>query len=418
MSTRRFLPTVLFWIAAAAWTGVPAQQAYDWMLPAGFPSPIVPADNPMSRAKVELGRHLFYDVRLSANGTQSCASCHEQAKAFTDGRARSVGSTGQQHPRGSMSLVNVAYAAALTWGNPTVTRLEDQALVPMYGVAPIELGLDRSDRWLEPVRRDPTYQRLLAEAFQTPADAITRDHVVKSIAAFERAIVSARSPYDRYHFDRDDNAISDAAKRGEILFHSRPQSCFTCHGGIHFSGAMGAGTRSTAVEFHNTGLYNLPGLMSYPPDNAGVYQVTRARADVGKFKAPTLRNVAVTAPYMHDGSVATLEEAIDHYAAGGRTLTEGPNKGVGRDNPNKSVSVRGFTISPDQRADLVAFLQSLTDEALLTDPRFANPWTETRVFRRSRPAVQQAFRPAFQGAGRPEGLHDTSDTAGRPSTSR
>jgi len=247
--------------------------------------------------------------------------------------------------------------------------------VPMYGTHPVELGLDRSERWLEPLTRDGTYQRMFREAFPDQSGPVTQDNLVKAIATFERAIVSARSPYDRYHFDRDDGAISEAAKRGEILFHSRPLSCFMCHGGVHFSGSMGSSMRSMPVEFHNTGLYNLPGLLSYPAENAGLYDVTRNRQDVGKFKAPTLRNIAVTAPYMHDGSVATLEEAIDHYAAGGRTLTGGPYQGVGRDNPNKSATIRGFAITPAQRAELVAFLQSLTDNALLDDARFTNPWS-------------------------------------------
>src|SRR5262245_2753205 len=181
------------WLATVMVARVPAQSVYAWAIPAGFPPPVVPADNPMSDAKAELGRHLFYDTRLSGNGTQSCGSCHEQARAFTDGRARGVGSTGQVHPRGSMSLVNVAYAQALTWANPSLTRLEDQALVPMYGEQPIELGLDRSDRWIEDVKRDATYQRLFAAAFpDTPTP--NRDHVVKALATFERTIVSARSP--------------------------------------------------------------------------------------------------------------------------------------------------------------------------------------------------------------------------------
>lgn len=353
---------------------LPGQASYQWILPPGFPPPSVPADNPMTTEQVELGRHLFYDTRLSGNGTQSCGSCHEQRLAFTDGRARSLGSTGQLHPRGSMSLVNVAYASALTWANPAPARLEDQALVPMYGEHPIELGLDRSDRWLAPLKRDPTYQRLFASAFPGAPEHVTREQVTYAIASFERAIVSARSPYDRYHFERDDQAVSDAARRGEVLFHSRPLACFTCHGGVHFSGAMGSGQRRGPIELHNTGLYNLAGTLSYPAGNTGLFELTRDTRDVGKFKAPTLRNVAVTAPYMHDGSVATLEAAIDHYAAGGRTISEGTHAGAGRDNPNKSESIRGFPITQDQRADLVAFLQSLTDEALLHDPRFANPW--------------------------------------------
>ena len=377
--TRHWIAGVAaFWLALVTGVVVPAQGSYDWKLPTGFPPPSVPTDNPMSEAKVDLGRHLFYDTRLSGNGTQSCGSCHEQALAFTDGLARSVGSTGQTHPRGSMSLVNVAYAAVLTWANPTLTRLEDQALVPMYGDHPIELGLDGSDGWIEPLQQDATYRRLFDAAFPDRRGSVTRTHVVKAIATFERALVSARSPYDRYHFERDDSAISDAAKRGEVLFHSRPLSCFTCHGGVHFSGAMGAGRASTTVELHNTGLYNLAGALSYPVGGAGLYDVTHDPRDVGRFKAPTLRNIAITAPYMHDGSVVTLDEAIDHYAAGGRTVLDGPNRGVGRENPNKSASVRGFAVTAEQRADLIAFLQSLTDEELLRDSRFADPWVGAR----------------------------------------
>jgi len=272
-----------------------------------------------------------------------------------------------------MSLVNVVYAQGLTWANPSLTRLEDQALVPMYGDHPVELGLDRSDSWIDVIAKDATYRRLFAAAFGMERP-FTRDHVVQAIATFERTIVSARSPYDRYHFDRDDAAISDAAKRGEVLFHSRPLSCFTCHGGVHFSGSMGSVRRTQPIALHNTGLYNLPGLLSYPSSDAGLYDITHEAADVGKFKAPTLRNIAVTAPYMHDGSVATLEEAIDHYAAGGRTLPSGPYQGIGHDNPNKSSAIAGFTLTQAQRTDLIAFLQSLTDNSLLHDPRFANPW--------------------------------------------
>jgi cytochrome c peroxidase len=353
---------------------VPAQSEYDWGLPSGFPVPTVPADDPISPAKAELGRRLFYDTRLSANRTQSCATCHEQSRAFTDGKAGSIGSTGEVNRRGSMSLVNVAFAQALTWANPSLTRLEEQALVPMYGDHPIELGLDRGDGWIDRLKTDPVYRQLFAASYADQPQPFTRDNVVKALATFERTIVSARSPYDRYHFSREDGAISDAAKRGEVLFHSRPLSCFTCHGGVHFSNAMGSGRRTVAVEFNNTGLYNLAGAFSYPGSDTGLFEITRQAADVGKFKAPTLRNIAVTAPYMHDGSVATLEDAIEHYAAGGRTVAAGQYQGVGHDNPNKSATLQGFTLTRDQRSDLVAFLQSLTDDALLRDPRFADPW--------------------------------------------
>jgi cytochrome c peroxidase len=187
----------------------------------------------------------------------------------------------------------------------------------------------------------------------------------KALASFERNIVSARSPYDRYHYDRDDSAVSDSAKRGEIQFFDQRLSCFRCHGGFNFTDSTVSDRNpNRPIEFHNTGLYNLPGLLSYPTPNLGIYEFTRLPADVGKFKAPTLRNIALTAPYMHDGSIATLEGVLDHYAAGGRN----------GHNPNKDPLIGGFTLSPRDRDDLIAFLNSLTDDEVIYDPRFANPW--------------------------------------------
>jgi cytochrome c peroxidase len=381
----------IFAVIAAAWsatlvlaaTPVQPPPVYAWNLPKSFPRPRVPATNPMSEAKAELGRYLFYDTRLSANGTQACASCHEQARAFTDGKPRAVGSTGEVHPRGAMSLVNVAYAAALTWGNPSMTKLEDQALVPMFGDHPIELGLQQpGTALLVRLQQEPRYPPLFKQAFGPDDDLFTIDHVTQALASFERTIISARSPYDHYHDDRDDSAIPAAARRGETLFFSQPLSCFRCHGGFNISGAVDfEGHHETGVEFHNTGLYNIAGALSYPRPNTGIYEVTGKPEDVGKFKAPTLRNIAVTAPYMHDGSIATLEEVLAHYEAGGRTIGDGPNRGIGHANPNRSPTVRGFTLTPDQRADLIAFLTALTDEPLLHDPRFADPWRVNKSVR-------------------------------------
>jgi cytochrome c peroxidase len=378
ITTRMSLCAIALWLGGLAMIGAQsdAPQAYTWNLPPRFPRPHVPANNPMSEAKVELGRSLFYDTRLSENGTQSCGTCHEQERAFTDGRPRAVGSTGEVHPRGSMSLVNVAYAAALTWANPAVTELESQALVPMFGDHPVELGLRvPGTTLLGRLRAGARYQQLFPRAFGADPEPFSLEHVTQALASFERTIMSGQSPYDRYRNDRDDSAISASARRGETVFFSQPQSCFRCHGGFTMSGAVATEGRSDGIpEFHNTGLYNLAGLLSYPAPNTGIYEVTHKPEDVGKFKAPTLRNIAVTAPYMHDGSVATLEDVIAHYAAGGRTIADGPMRGVGHDNPNRSATVRGFTLSAEQREDLIAFLRSLTDEALLRDPRFANPW--------------------------------------------
>ncbi len=350
---------------------------YHWAIPAPFPRPPVPADNPMSEAKVELGRHLFYERRLSATGQMSCASCHQQALAFTDGRPRAVGATGAIHPRGSMSLANVAYNPAFAWANPTLRSLEAQAVVPMLGTAPIEMGLrGREAAVLAALVRDSIYRRLVPLAFPDSRSALTLTQVAMAIAAFERTLVSMQSPYDRYRYGGDTTAISAAARRGEQFFFSGQRGgCFQCHGGWNFSGdVVHEGRRDVTPRFVNTGLYNLPGAFSYPRSNTGAHEITGQPRDVGAFRVPTLRNIAVTAPYMHDGSIATLSEVLDHYAAGGRTITSGPYAGRGADNPNKAASVHGFTMSRQDKQDLLAFLESLTDSAFLSNPAFANPW--------------------------------------------
>jgi len=358
--------------------GRPAGGAYHWVLPKGFPKPRVPADNPMTDAKVKLGRYLFYDERMSGNGTQSCASCHQQQLAFTDGRPQGVGSTGEVHSRGAMSLVNVAYSSALTWNNPNEHSLEHQALTPMFGNNPVELGvLGDGQEFTEMLRLDPMYSGLFLAAFPGEVDPFTIDNVTKAIASFERTIISAGSPYDRYHYGGDDQAISESAKHGEVLFFSEPLSCFRCHGGFNFSNAtVYEGSREDREgddEFHNTGLYNIAGPLSYPAPNVGIYQYTSRPEDVGKFKVPTLRNIALTAPYMHDGSAKTLDDVLDHYAAGGRTIVNSPYAGNGSQNPNKDPLIHGFKLSSQERADLIAFLQSLTDEEVVHDPRFGDP---------------------------------------------
>ena len=175
----------------------------DWTfdLPKGFPAPTIPGDNPMTAPKVELGRYLFYDKRLSINGKQACASCHRQELAFTDGLPHAQGATGQYHPRSSMSLVNVAYLPTLTWANPSLTSLENQALIPMFSDTPIELGLKgRESELLSTLNREPLYQKLFPFAFPNEVDPLTLANLTKAIAAFERSIISLRSPYDRYRW--------------------------------------------------------------------------------------------------------------------------------------------------------------------------------------------------------------------------
>jgi len=347
---------------------------YTWNLPQGFPVPVVPADNPMTVEKVRLGRYLFYDTRLSGNQTQSCSTCHQQELAFTDGRAQGLGSTGMLHPRSPMSLANVAYASTLTWANPLMTDLEHQALVPMFGDDPIELGLNSEDMLDARLSAVPIYQTLFADAWPGDPSPVTGNHVVQAIASFERTLISGRSAFDRYQYG-ETGALNASAQRGYVLFNSDAAGCFHCHIGFDLTDHINwDGKAFFEKPYHNTGLYNIDGKGAYPEPNTGVEHVTHVASDMGRFKAPTLRNIAKTAPYMHDGSIATLDAVLDHYAAGGRTITSGPYAGHGNLNPYKDPLVEGFTITADQRADLLAFLASLTDDAFLTDPDLSSPW--------------------------------------------
>lgn len=353
-----------------------APAPYEWNLPPGFPEPVVPEDNPMSDAKVELGRYLFYDTRLSGNQTYSCASCHRQESAFTDGLPVSIGSTGDHTPRGAMNLTNVAYVSKLTWANNTLDLPEQQALGPMFGETPVELGLSgMEDELIQRLSDDPAYPTMFADAFPDDADPIDLDNITKAIGAFERTLISGNSPYDRYVYQGDDDAMSESALRGLDLFNGERFDCFHCHGGFDFSDAVDhQGQVAPEVAFHNTGLYNIDGRGGYPAPNRGIYELTGDRADMGKFRAPTLRNITVTAPFMHDGSIATLEEVLDHYQAGGRTITDGPYAGVGSESPLKSIFVHGFEATDQDRADVLEFIRSLTDDEFLHDPRFSDPF--------------------------------------------
>ncbi len=356
-------------------------EEYVWRIPDWLPKPAVPEGNAMSTAKVELGRHLFYEKRLSLDGTFSCASCHRQDLAFTDGKARSVGVTGEVHPRSAMSLANVAYNPVLTWANPLLKMLENQALVPMFNEQPVEMGLTgREQAVLGLLNADPPYRELTRAAFPEDASGdVTIPKIAMAIATFERTLISANSPYDRYRFGREQNAISDSAKRGEALFFSERFECHHCHGSLNLNdNVVHERTQFLEIAFHNTGLYNIGGTGNYPPFNAGVAEVTGRPEHVGLFRAPTLRNVALTAPYMHDGSIATLEEVIDHYAAGGRTIASGPYAGAGSQHPNKDLFVAGFKVTSDERTDLIAFLRTLTDEDFIKDPRFADPFAVSK----------------------------------------
>ncbi|MGB5193510.1 MAG: MbnH family di-heme enzyme, partial [Polyangiales bacterium] len=308
---------------------------------------------------------------------------HQQELAFTDGLAQAEGSTGEVHPRNSMMLANAGYAASLTWANNILDELEEQALVPMFGETPVELGMaGMEDELLRRMREDERYPNLFAEAFPTDEDPIVLGNITKAIGAFQRQLTSFNSKYDRWTLG-DRTALNESEQRGLALFLGEKLECFHCHGGFLFSQASDHEQNTFDQKaFMNNGLYNLDEDGSYPRDNEGLYDMTFDPADKGKFKPPSLRNIAVTAPYMHDGSIATLEEVIDHYARGGRLVPEGTLidgqdvSGDGRNNPNKSAFIEGFDLSEQERQDLLAFLRALTDEEFLTNPAYSDPFAE------------------------------------------
>jgi cytochrome c peroxidase len=281
----------------------------------------------MSDAKVELGRRLFCEPRLSVTGTQACSSCHQSARAFTDGRARARGATGAPTRHSAMTLANVAYEAAYTWSTLGVHTLEQQMSEPLFGAHPVELGLNgRQAQLTTLLSADAVYRPLFVAAFPGDPAPVSIDHVVKAIASFERTLISGRSAFDRYVFDDQRGALSAEARRGMALFYSSRAGCAQCHDGLNFAGPLRyQGHRSAHARYANTGI----------------------AADPGRFRVPTLRNIALTAPYMHDGSIATLAEVIEHYDAGGR-------QGV-------DPRIRPLHLSAAEKSELLAFLDSLTD---------------------------------------------------------
>jgi cytochrome c peroxidase len=332
-------------------------------LPPRFAPPPTPADNPLTIEKIELGRHLFYDRRLSANRTQSCASCHQQHLAFSDGRRVAIGSTGNAHFRNTMTLANVAYRLPLTWADPDVRTLEEQVLVPLTNHAPVEMAMrGRLDELLARLSEEPRYAPLFAAAFPADEQPITITNVARAIASFERSLVTADSLYDRLVSSDEAAALSPEAWRGMRLFFSARLGCSSCHGGTDFA------TPASPPLFRSNGLYDFRDRRAAPRDR-GLADKGGRRRDAGKFRIPTLRNVALTAPYMHDGSVDTLAEVIDDYAAGGRAARLSGQK-------PRRADIRAFTITEDEKRDLLAFLESLTDRSLTTTARFSNPWIE------------------------------------------
>lgn len=283
----------------------------------------VPADNPLSEGRIELGRALFFDSLLSVDGTLSCAACHRPDRYFTDGRERAVGVGGREGPRNVPSVLNVAYGRAFFWDGRAGT-LEDQVLEPIRGEGELALDLDEMVRRLASTEH---YRSGFRDAFGD--GAITTERVARALASYLRTLRSGDAPIDRFLYG-DSSALSPDARRGFRLFVGRA-NCGVCHTIPLF----------TDHDFHNTGV-------SWGSGDIGRAGVTGDEADRGAFKTPSLRNVAETAPYMHDGSVATLEEVVDHYDRGGTP------------NPRLDEEIQPLGLSAVEKRQLVAFLRALT----------------------------------------------------------
>lgn len=300
-------------------------------LPLGYPKPH--QHQSVNRSLIELGRHLFYDTRLSSNGTTSCATCHRQTLAFTDGKIRSVGATGSETQHNAMSLVNLAYRDSFGWRDKHGTF--DQLDRPLFAVNPVEMGMNPNV--IPPsILNEPYYLKSFAEIF-TKSKAIDWPHIKQALVAFELTLVSGNSEYDAWVFE--DRQPSDDAVAGMTLFHSERLSCSQCHGGIGFNNEFFVEGSKPHTKFTDNGLE--PGT---------------------PFRTPTLRNIEVTAPYMHDGRFETLEQVIDFYAEG----------------PNPEKNLKGFALTEAETQQLMVFLMNLSDEAFLSNPAFANPWQKAQ----------------------------------------
>jgi cytochrome c peroxidase len=327
---------------------------YQFIYPANFGNRInVPDGNPNTKEGVYLGRMLFYEKALSANNTLSCANCHQQARAFTDGLAFSKGVDNMPTARNSMSLANLLWTRRFFWDGRAAS-LEEQAVFPLSNPHEMGQSLQMSAQKLGDMA---TYPALFKRVYGD--ETITGDRIVKAIAQFERTLISCNSKYDQYL--RNAYQPTEQQLNGMKLFSNAPQpetgargaNCAHCHGGV----------KNYMELFHNNGLDSIP-------KDAGIETLTGLATDRGRFKAPTLRNIALTGPYMHDGRFKTLNDVVDHYSDHVKESASLSSfiRGVSNQAGGSSLNLR-----PDEKRDLIAFLNMLTDSTFITDPRFSDP---------------------------------------------
>lgn len=310
---------------------------------------VIPESNPLTREGVALGRALFYEPALSSNGKVSCATCHQQKYAFTDNRRFSIGVDGVPTRRNAMSLANLLWVRNLLWDGRSPS-LEEQAVVPLTDTHEMDQLPGVSAYKLQRMRH---YPPLFKAAFGS--DSITGENIVKAIAQFERTLISADAPYDRYLTGSYEPA--EREQRGMDLFMGRVATtrvnCVHCHGS----------PRMMVELFHNNGL-------DATPSDHGREDATRDVGDRGRFRVPTLRNIALTAPYMHDGRFNTLEEVLDHYSD---HIRESGTLSSFIPAVTDERGRRGMLLTPEQKEDIVSFLQMLTDSTFVTNPEFGPP---------------------------------------------
>ena len=310
-----------------------------------FPAMLRPEGSISSPARIELGRLLYFDPVLSGDNKVACASCHHPAYGFGDGRAVSTGIGGQKGGRSAPTVWNAAFAREQFWDG-RVKTLEDQAKGPISN--PIEMNQNPQQLLVE-LKAIPEYVRRFDEAFGgNGGSAVTIDNLAAAIATFERTVISANSPYDRYAAG-EASALSESARRGLNLFRSVSTRCFECHGTPLFANP----------DYKVLGIPSLANKAMLDSD-LGRAAVIAGKANERAFRVPTLRNIAKTAPYMHNGVFNTLEEVLDFYAGGG-------GLGLGFTVDNIDDKIRKFTLTKDEKADLIAFLNALTDESLLPE---------------------------------------------------
>jgi cytochrome c peroxidase len=306
---------------------------YNLVFPLGLAaeSAVIPKDNPLTVEKIKLGKRLYFEKNISADGTLSCASCHIPENGFGDPEQFSTGIGGKKGNRQAPTVINRVFSAAQFWDG-RAPSLEEQALGPVMN--PVEMGNASMDVVVDKLKRDPSYVKAFQEAFP-PDGAISPENVGKAVASFERTILSGNSPYDRFTAG-DKAALSEAAQRGMKIFRDEKKgNCETCHASFDF----------TDENYNNIGV----GMAAKEPD-LGRYRVTKLEGHQGAFKTPTLREIASTAPYMHDGSEKTLEEVLAFYDKGGH-----PNKWL-------SPKIKPLHLTKQEEQDLVEFLKSLSGE--------------------------------------------------------